>query len=194
MIIGITGGIASGKSLVTSYLLNNNYQVIDCDQIAHNVLKNKNVKDELKNEFGEQIFINDEVNRKELGKIVFSSKEKNEQLQLIVYPYILNSIIEEINQLEGMIFLDAPLLFEYQLQNIVDKIIVVKVSDEIQIKRLMERDNISKAYALNKINSQLPMKLKEKKADYVINNNYDVETTYYQLKKILELLEGKNEN
>lgn len=189
MVIGITGGIASGKSLVTSYLLNKKYNVIDCDEISHYVLTIDFIKIELRKVFGDEIFINDEVNRKELGKIIFNDSKKNEYLQAIVFPQIFAIINKKISESKGVVFLDAPLLFEYNIDFLTDKIIVVKTTKEEQIKRLMNRDNIDREYAIKKINSQMPIEEKIRKANYIIDNSNSVEDTYMQIKQILEILE-----
>lgn len=189
MVIGITGGIACGKSLVTSYLLNKKYNIIDCDEISHYVLTIDFIKKELRKIFGDEIFINDEVNRKKLGKIIFNDSKKNEYLQAIVFPQIFTIINKKISESKGIVFLDAPLLFEYNIEFLADKIIVVKTTKEEQIKRLMNRDNIDREYAIKKINSQMSIEEKIKKANYIIDNSNSVEDTYMQIKQILEILE-----
>lgn len=190
MVVGITGSIACGKSLVSSYLINLHYPVIDCDKITHNILFIDEVKEKIVNEFGMQILNDDNtINRKALGKIVFSNENKLKLLEQIEFPYILSEIKKEINRYNGIVFLDAPLLIEYQLQYLVDKIIVIKCDKEIQINRLINRDNISREYALKKINSVLSSEEKEKYANYVIDNSSTIENTYNQINNILKTLE-----
>jgi len=190
MVIGITGSIASGKSLVTNYLITRGYRVIDCDKISHDVLLIEEVKEKLVNEFNDLIIKDSEIDRKQLGKIIFNSDIKKQQLQNIVFPYILKEIKHQLSLDTSVVFLDAPLLFEYNIEYLVDKIIVVKCNRDIQIARLMQRDNISKEYALKKINSQLPIEEKEKYADYIINNSYDIDNTENQINIILKELEN----
>ena len=189
MVVGITGSIASGKSLVTTYLINKGYKVIDSDKISHEVLFINEVKQRLINQFGSTIITNNEINRKELGFIVFNDNNKKEQLQNIVFPYILEEIKKQISKNKGLIFLDAPLLIEYNIMYLVDKIIVVKANKEVQIKRLMDRDNISYEYAIKKIESQLPIEEKEKYANYIIDNSSDINNTYNQIENILKQME-----
>ncbi len=193
MIIGITGSIASGKSLVTNYLLNNDYKVIDSDKISHDVLLLDEVKQKLVNCFGYTIIADNQIDRKQLGKIIFNNKEKKELLQSIVFPYIINEINNqiEINKNEKLLFLDAPLLIEYNLLYLVDKVIVVNIDKNIQIERLMKRDNIDYEYANNKINSQFSLQEKLKYADFIINNNLDIENSVNQIQKIIKQLEEK---
>ena len=193
MIIGITGSIASGKSLVTNYLLNSGYKVIDSDKISHDVLFIEEVKQKLINSFEDSIIENNQINRKHLGQIIFKNKEKKELLQSIVFPYIIKEINNQIekNKDEHLLFLDAPLLIEYNLLYLVDKVIVVNIDKNIQIERLMKRDNIDYDYANNKINSQLSLEEKIKYADYIISNNLDINNTINQIKNILKQLEEK---
>ena len=150
MIIGLTGSIASGKSLVSNYLKQKNYQIIDCDEISHYVLTIPSVILLLEKEFGKQITIDGVVNRKLLAEIVFNDVEKKSQLEFIVFPEILEEIKKQIKEKKGIVFLDAPLLFEYNLEYLTEKIIVVKSDKEVQIQRLIKRDNINEEYALKK--------------------------------------------
>lgn len=194
MIIGITGSIASGKSLVTEYLKNKGYNIIDCDIISHQVLEFDEVFKQLVKYFGNEIISNNKIDRKILGNIVFNNIEKKHLLESIVFPYIKSEIIKQLNMYNNIVFLDAPLLIEYNLHPITDEIILVKTDKDIQINRLMERDNISYEYALKKINSQLSIEEKEKYATYVINNNLSIQDTYNQIENILNSLEEKYEN
>lgn len=192
MVIGITGGIACGKSLITNYLIKNKYEVIDSDIISHDVLLLDDVKDELVSAFGEDILTDDRINRKLLGNIIFQDAEKRTILESIVFPYIQKEIkrqINEKNEKNNLVFLDAPLLLEYNLEYLVDKIIVVKVDNETQIQRLMARDNITYKYAKAKISSQWPIEEKEKYANFVIDNSGNREHTLNQLKEILKIVE-----
>lgn len=189
MIIGLTGSIASGKSLVSNYLKQKNYQIIDCDEISHYVLTIPSVILLLEKEFGKQIIIDGAVNRKLLAEIVFNDVEKKSQLELIVFPEILEEIKKQIKEKKGIVFLDAPLLFEYNLEYLTEKIIVVKSDKEVQIQRLIKRDNINEEYALKKIHSQLPIEEKEKYANFIIDNSLSIENTYNQVDQILKLLE-----
>lgn len=194
MVIGLTGSIACGKSLVSSYLKNKGYKIIDSDIISHDVLLLNEVKEKLVNIFSNEILDdNKEINRKVLGGIIFNNIDKKNLLQETVLPYILDEIKKQIDESEGLIFLDAPLLIEYNLLYLVDKVIVVKVNLDIQINRLIARDNITKEYALKKINSVLSSEEKEKYADYIIDNNYEIEDTYNQIENILQRLGEKYE-
>lgn len=193
MVIGITGSIASGKSLVTEYLKNKNYKVVDCDLITHDVLEKEEVKKEINVKFP-NVLNSDMIDRKLLGTIIFNDNKQKKVLENIVMPYIVNEINKQISN-EKLIFLDAPTLLENNLQYLVDKLIVVKTSKETQINRLMARDNISRDYALKKINSQWPVERKIKFANYVIDNDKEAQDTYKQIEAILNCFkENKNED
>ena len=191
MVVGLTGSIASGKSLVTNYLRKLNYQVIDSDVISHNILFLDDVKKEIVNAFGKEVLVDNNIDRKILGNIVFNDINKKSLLESIMLPFIVSEIKKQLSQSDEILFLDAPLLIEYNLQYLVDKIIVIKVDEDIQLKRLMERDNITKEYAIKKIESQLPSIEKLKYADFIIDNSHDINSTYNQVDKILKQLEDK---
>lgn len=194
MVIGITGSIACGKSLVSNYLKSKKYSVIDSDLISHDILLLKEVKDKLVSLFGKNILNNNEIDRKELGKIIFNNLERKNKLQDIVLPYIVEEIKTQIKNSSGLVFLDAPLLIEYNLLYLVNKVIVVTVDLETQIQRLINRDNITIDYAYKKINSVLSSKEKEKFADFIIDNNNSINETYKQIDDILKKLGETNEN
>lgn len=194
-VIGITGGIASGKSSVVDYLIKNKYLVIDADKIAYDItMNNENVKESIRREFGSVYFKNNVLDRKSLGELIFSNKEKKEVLNNICHPVIKDIIKKEIElSNEEVIFIDVPLLYEANFLDLCDYVIVVYVDYDIQIKRLMSRDKISKEYAINKINSQMPLIKKVELCDFVINNNGCYEKLILNTKKVLEVIfNGKN--
>lgn len=192
VIIGITGGIATGKSLITNELINRGYFVIDTDKMAHELLESSFVINELINAFSIDIITNNKVDRKKLGKLIFNNKDKQLLLNNIVHPLVINKVKDIIkNTNEELVFVDVPLLFESKLNEIMDKIIVVSINYNNQIKRLIKRDQIDEGYALLKINSQMPVTEKEKLADYIIDNNNSIENSINQLEEILRRI--KNE-
>lgn len=194
VIVGITGGIASGKSFVTNYLIEHGYHVIDADQISRESLYlNGPCYQAVIDAFSEEILLpNKEINRSMLAKIIFSNYQKRKVLNDIIHPYVKEQINLKVEALEdGLIFLDIPLLYEVELDNYCDKVIVVYVSQEIQIERLMARDNISLEYAKKKIDSQMSMDTKLTLADYVIDNSNSKEITIKSICKTLRKLEDK---
>lgn len=193
MIIGITGSIACGKSTVSNYLKSKGYVVIDADKIGHEALDNEYVREKLVVAFGKEIQENNKIDRQKLGNLVFGNNSNLNILNSIIHPEIRKMILEEINKNKDkeIIFIDIALLFEAKFDDLVDKIIVVYVDENIQLTRLMKRNSITQEEALNRIKSQMSSIEKVKLADYTINNNLDVTNTYIQIDKVLlELKEG----
>lgn len=190
MIIGITGSIACGKSLVSNYLQEKGYTIIDADKIGHMALENDEVKKQLVNKFGKSILKDNEVNRVTLGKLVFENNENLKELNNIIHPQIRKNISEQIqvHKNEKLVFVDVPLLFEAKFDDLVEKIIVISLDEKIQLERLMNRNSLSKEEALQRIKSQIPVREKEKLGDYVVDNSFTQENTYNQVDRILKKL------
>ncbi len=192
LVIGITGGIASGKSTVVKYLKNNGYNILDSDEIVKKLLTTKNVIEQIKKQFGEEYIYNNKVDKTKLASLIFNNKEEREKLNAIIHPLVKLKLTEGIKySIDKIIFLDIPLLFEAKFEDICDKIIVVNIDKQINIKRLMTRDNITYDYALQKINSQMNLEEKISKADFIIDNSKDLCYTYNQTKDIIDKLEEK---
>lgn len=192
LVIGITGGIASGKSTVSNKLIEYGYKVLDCDVIAREVSGRKVVKDKIKEVFGEEYFTGDSLDRKKLGLTIFNNSTLKEELEDIIHPLVVQEMKDEIKNFVGdVLFIDCPLLYEANLEYLFNKVIVVYISKDIQEERLTSRDNISLEYARRKIESQLPILMKKNRADYVIDNSHGIEKTYEQIDKIVRRI--KNE-
>ena len=190
LIIGITGSIACGKSLVSNYLQEKGYTIIDADKIGHMALENDEVKKQLVNKFGKSILKDNEVNRVTLGKLVFENNENLKELNNIIHPQIRKNISEQIqvHKNEKLVFVDVPLLFEAKFDDLVEKIIVISLDEKIQLERLMNRNSLSKEEALQRIKSKIQVREKEKLGDYVVDNSFTQENTYNQVDRILEKL------
>lgn len=195
LVLGLTGGIATGKSTVAKMFEERNIPVIDTDQIARELLnKGTESYNEVIKFFTSDILLtNGEINRKKLGRIIFSNAQKREKLNSILHPRVLNIVDAEIQKSkdkdEKVIVLDVPLLFESEFDKKVDKTIVVYTSHAEQVKRLMERDLIKREYAEMKINAQMSINDKVDIADFVINNSLSILNTKKDFNKILEELE-----
>jgi dephospho-CoA kinase len=190
MKIGITGGIASGKSLISNMIRKRGYVVIDADEIAKQIVMKGNIAySQIVKEFGQEILDdNCEIDRKLLGKKIFGNKCLRIKLNNITHPIIEKVMMDKVKEIEkykGIVFLDIPLLFEVGHDKLVDKIIVVTVSDEIQLQRLMDRDKIDISFAKQKVSSQMSLQNKKMLADYVIDNSGSVEMTEKQLDNVL---------
>ena len=192
-IIGLTGSISTGKTQVSNYLRDRGEKVIDADLIAREVVDLETVKEKIKEAFGNDIYKNDELDRKALGEIVFRDKEKRQVLNEIEHPEIYRIILKEVKNSKGRVFVDIPLLFESQHLNEkygldFDEVWLVYVNRETQVKRLIKRDRISKGYALEKINSQMSVEDKKIMADVIIDNSGSLEETFKQVEENLKRL------
>lgn len=192
-IIGLTGSISTGKTQVSNYLRDRGEKVIDADLIAREVVDLEPVKEKIKEAFGNDIYKDDELDRKALGEIVFRDKEKRQVLNEIEHPEIYRIILEEIKNFKGRVFVDIPLLFESQHLNEkygldFDEVWLVYVNRETQVKRLIKRDRISRGYALEKINSQMSVEDKKIMADVIIDNSGSLEETFKQVEENLKRL------
>ncbi|MDR0846381.1 MAG: dephospho-CoA kinase [Lactobacillales bacterium] len=195
--MGITGGIATGKSTASLYLTSQGYTVIDADKIAHQILELPEIIERLEQSFGPTILTEQGlIDRKKLGAIAFVSEKEIAKLNAITQPLIRKTILEEIAKekqtqiQEGkknkIIFVDIPLLFEMNYEKEFDKIIVLSTDEKTQITRIKQRDNITKKQAQDIINRQLPLATKAAKADYVIDTTGLEAQTQAQLKNTLK--------
>lgn len=192
MIIGLTGSIASGKSTVSNMLEQLGLPIVDADKIARLVVKpGSAIIENIIHVFGTEVLHNDgSLNREKLGQIIFSNPHEREKLNLIIHPAIRREMLQQkkthIENGESTVIMDIPLLFESELQSLVDKIIVVSVTPETQKKRLMERNSLPEKEAMERISSQLSMAIKEKQSDAVLFNNGTIEETEAQLINVLK--------
>lgn len=190
-VIGITGGIATGKSNVTNVLRSKGYLVIDADEISRGSLEfNLPCYNRVCEVFGEAYLNSDyTINRTKLGGLIFSDKKAKKDLENIIHPYVYQKMVEKINEsYEKLIFLDIPLLFETDFKEICDKIVCVYVPPSLQLERLMLRDSISKSLAIKKIKSQLDLEEKKKRSDYVIDSSGTFEETKIKIENMLGVL------
>ena len=176
MVIGVTGIYCSGKNYVSNLISKYGFQLIDVDKIGHYALQVK--KDEILKEFGKEILkeksLNNknsyEIDRKALGKIVFSDAQKLKLLEKIVHPWMIKEVKRQISEYENSI-INAALLIEMCLFVLCDYVIGVDVEEDIAIERAIKRDDVSKHEAKVRIQNQIPLKEKKHYVDIVIDNN-----------------------
>lgn len=195
-IIGITGSIATGKSTVSSYIKEKGYQVVDSDQLAYDALTiDKPSISLVKKEFPE-VFINNQINRTLLAEIIFSDKEKQSTLNSIVHPYVithLEKMKQQYDRRNTLIFFDIPLLYEAKLEYLCNEIWVVYTDKKTQLKRLIKRNQLSKEQANARIQSQMDIEEKKKKATKVLYNQGSIEELYEQIEVLMkEVIHGIN--
>lgn len=193
LVIGLTGSIAVGKSTVSHYLITKGYTVLDADKITHDGYKRGTKCFEAVSQAFDCLDEYGEIDRKKLGQIVFNDENAKKQLEDIVHPYVVDCLKQGIADCQDdIVFLDIPLLFEANLEYLCDKIIVVYVDEQTQLKRLMKRNRINKQQAKLLINQQMSILKKKEMADYVIDNNVYFEDLYMNIDKVVEVI--KNEN
>ncbi|NIK11093.1 dephospho-CoA kinase [Alkalibacillus almallahensis] len=192
LVVGLTGSIATGKSTISNMFEDWHIPVIDADLISRQVVEiGEPAYQQIVETFGEDILHEDRtLNRQALGAIVFKDEAERKKLNQIIHPQIRKTMLEQRDQLKEagyeLIVMDIPLLFESELFDYVDKVLVVYIDPEIQLNRLTERDQISAEQALEKINAQIPITEKRKRADAIINNGGNVEESKQQLINVLD--------
>jgi dephospho-CoA kinase len=186
--IGLTGGIATGKSTVSAMLVQRGAVLIDADQIARDVvLPGSPVLDKVVSKFGQAVLLEDgSLHRKKLGQIIFGNPKARKELEAILHPPIRAMIKSQMEALEKedphrLVVVDIPLLFESKLQEPYSEIMLVYVPTAIQKQRLMQRDHLNEIEAEARLNSQMPIEEKKKLADIVIDNSGTIEETDKQI-------------
>lgn len=195
--LGLTGGIATGKTTVSQMLAQQGIPIIDGDQVAHQVLaNNQSVQEQIQATFGKQLVQNGQVDRAALGKLVFGNQAALAQLNAITAPVIRETIMTEMAQAKAhqvpLIVLDLPLLYEQHYETVCDGVLVVYLPVEKQLARLMARNRLSREDALKRINSQASLAGKRDRADFVIDNQGSLDQLKAQLKTVLEGVRHKS--
>lgn len=189
--IGITGGIATGKSTVTRRLRTLGYEVVDADAISHQVTGPGGAAlPQIFTAFGEGVRSPDgSLNRKALGALVFGQKEPRQKLESIIHPLVREQVAREKARLqkEGqkIAFYDVPLLFEQNLEKNFDAVILISTTEDLQLQRLMQRNSLSESEARARLRSQMPLAEKEKKTPYIIHNFGDLAFLNSEVDRVL---------
>ena len=200
VVIGLTGGIGTGKSTVSQILKEKKFPVIDLDIISHEVIKFPKVMEKIVENFGKEVLEYNNtgnwiVSREKLGRVIFGNREKRLILNSVMHPEILRIMREKILECKKenkIIFVEIQLLFEVQWEKEFDYILLVSVEKETQIKRILSRDNRSKEEALSIINSQMSLDEKKKRSDYVIENDGNIQDLEKKVDDFLKKIEFEN--
>ncbi len=195
-VIGLTGGIASGKSEVTNYLKSQGYTVLDADQAYHQAMKKGGpAYQALLDHFGQKILSKEgEIDRKNLSDLVFREPQKRRELDQLTHPIIFQVFMEKYHSLppetfkDGLVFFDIPLLFEMgslrdQLK--INSVWLVAASEKTQLARLEKRNGFSKEEALTRIRAQMPLEKKQQLADKILYNEKDLKALYQEIEEVL---------
>ncbi|MFP7285404.1 dephospho-CoA kinase [Shouchella clausii] len=191
MRIGLTGGIASGKSLVATYLEKQGIPVVDADKLARQVVEpGEPALAQIVATFGQNVLQTDgTLDRKQLGAIIFGNEQKRKQLNQIVHPAVRQLMKKQAELYEQRgytrVVLDIPLLYESNLFYMVNQVWLVYVDEATQLRRLIERDGLTETEANQRIAAQMPLTAKKAQADVLIDNNGTKENTYRQVDNAL---------
>ena len=190
-IIGITGGIASGKSTVTNFLRQQGFQVVDADAVVHQLQKpGGRLCKALVQHFGQEIILeNGELNRSLLASLIFSNPEEREWSRITQGEIIreeLATLRDQLVQTKEIFFMDIPLLFEQDYASWFDETWLVYVDRDVQVERLMKRDHLSKDEAESRLAAQWPLEKKKDLASHILDNNGNQDQLLTQVRILLE--------
>jgi len=192
-LIGLTGGIATGKSLVTDYLKSKGLFVVDADQLARQVVEpGEPAWREIRDEFGGEYLRPDQtLDREKLGRFVFSHPGRLKRLEEIIHPRVLEAARKIIRPLfdadpDRWIVFSVPLLFESDFGKMTERVMVVYTDESTQLQRLMDRDGLAEPEARKRIKAQMPIEEKKRRADDLIDNNGTPEETHCRVDRWLE--------
>jgi dephospho-CoA kinase len=192
-IIGLTGGIGSGKSTVANYIASKGIPVYIADEVAKQIMETVEVKSKIQNIFKTDILTEDNrLNRKKIAAIVFNSPEKLKKLNAIVHPEVQKHFKNWLKEQKAFPFVikEVAVLFETGGNTSCDEVILITAPEEIRIERAMKRDNASREDILNRMKNQLPEEEKVKKSHHIIDN-IDLKSTFKSIDEILKLLLNK---
>lgn len=189
-LIGLTGGIATGKSTVANYLATAyNLPILDADIYARDAVSiNSPILAQIVKRYGKKILLADgNLNRAKLGEIIFNQPEERQWVENVIHPYVRNCFAQAIHESSAStLVLVIPLLFEAGLENLVSEIWVVSCSEEQQKQRLIQRNNLTHEQAANRINSQLPISEKIARADVILDNSSTLELLLQQVDEVIK--------
>lgn len=195
--VGLTGGVATGKSMVARFFAREGAHVIDSDEIAHKAIAPRtSAWREIVNCFGKEVLNpNGTINRPLLGRMVFSNSQKRRLLESIIHPHVFSEQDKRKKAIRtvdphAVIIMDIPLLIETRGHLRVDKVIVVSADRKTQLKRLMERNRLSRAEALSRVRSQMPLSRKKRYADYLIDGRRPLTEVKKEVRRIYLELRG----
>ncbi|WP_413290209.1 dephospho-CoA kinase [Bdellovibrio sp. HCB337] len=192
--IGITGGIATGKSTVTTRLRTLGYEVLDADAISHQVTGPGGAAlPQIFTVFGPSVRTSDGgLDRKALGHLVFGREDQRKKLEGIIHPLVRAEVAKEKVRLQDegqkVAFYDVPLLFEKQMEKDFDAVLLVSSTEDLQLQRLMKRNSLTEAEARSRLLSQIPIQEKEKKTKYIIHNTRDLSHLENEVDRLLKEL------
>jgi dephospho-CoA kinase len=189
MVIGVTGGYCSGKNTAARLLVERGFALIDVDALGHRALEAKT--DEVAARFGGDVLIDGRVDRKVLGRIVFSDGQAKADLERIVHPWMVRRVRALVGE-TGRSVINAALLIEMCLHVLCDLVIGIETERDRAIQRAQRRDGLSRADAASRLDSQIPVKAKLHLVDILIENNGTLNSFERRVAKVLDSLSSKD--
>lgn len=190
LVIGLTGHYATGKSTVSNFFADYQYQIIEVDELGHQALIDK--KEDIIKRFGKNILNeNGEIHRKKLGQVVFSDHDKLKQLEQIVHPWMRNRVQEIIDSSESTkILISAAILIEMKLHTLCYNVVLITAPENKILAWGLQRDGLSKMEIKQRLKNQLTLKNRLKYADHLIENLGDLNNLYHKTQQIIQLIES----
>lgn len=193
--IGITGGIGSGKSTFCEYLKEEKFVVINADNLAKDLLaKDEKIKEKVIASFGKDSYKNNEPDKKFLSEVVFSDPENVYKINSIIHPVVIeeiNKLIEKYSASEDMIFVEAALIYEAEMEDIFDYVVLISANEENRMNRKLNNDNMPEEEFIKRNNNQIPDQEKKKVADFVFENDKSKEDLKKKAQILLLMLKTK---
>ena len=189
-IIGLTGGIGSGKSTVANYIASKGIPVYIADEEAKKIMEREDVKQKIQNLFSDSVLNPDNsLNRKKIAEFVFNNPEKLKELNAIVHPEVQLHFKNWVKEHENFPYIikEVAILFETGGNKQCDKVILITAPEELRIERAMKRDNVTKKDILVRINNQLPESKKKELSDFIVEN-IDLSNTFLKIDEIIKIL------
>lgn len=186
IVVGLTGMSGAGKTSACNVFAENGYEIVNCDLISRQVVsKSSKCLEEIKAAFGDVILPSGELDRKKVAGIVFTSEQKREQLNKIIYPYISYIVIDKILSWSGKILLDAPTLFESGIDSLCGVIVSVVCDKNVSIERIMKRDGLTAEQAENRLSSQHGIEFYRSHSHFCAENNGTEEQLKAKIRSII---------
>lgn len=193
MIVAITGQSGCGKSTLSAFYRSRGYTVIDCDEIARQIHDNADCQLQLRECFGRDIISGGVLDKKLLSRRAFASADGVQKLTDITHPFIIREILRLADRAfdsgEKIVFVDGAVIINHDFEKYCDRFVVVVAGEEVQCARLEKRDGITRQQAMERIKKQTPYSDMLKKADYVINNNKEIDSLIFQRRIVLKQIE-----
>lgn len=196
--IAITGNIGSGKSVFSNFVEEAGFKVINADELSKRIMENdSDVKKKIIQSFGKESYINNKPDKKYLSEIVFNNPENLARLEAILHPAVIKKSVELMDEnlkRNDMIFLEAALIYEANMEDLFDYVILITADREVRFKRKQNSENYSEEQFTKRENMQIPQDEKRKRADFIFENNQDLNALKQKVELLFILLKNPSLN